>query len=261
MPVTLHSIDIETITNIRRIRRPKINSFALGGHSLQLTQHIKSMLHQYQVKGIWSGGDSDYDSKESKVDNIADSGLPVWFDGSSWRKNAMIFGKVHDFETEEDEGAVNVTNFSFLITGVFPWGYMFIQDDGNGDFRIYDQDKHVQSRTLNPILRNCSFTKTASQIQWSFYVKNIGGVSGNVVIEIMVPDAITTGSVSTNVVTTKAAADVGNSGISSSPGTKRRVTLTRSLGAGVEELWTVTISTAGIFKTSFLDGSIDDTAA
>lgn len=241
--------------------RPKINSFGIGGHSLQLTQHMKNMLHQYQVKGVWPAGDSDYDSKESKVQNIVDSGLPVWFDGSPWRKNAMLFGKVHDFDCQEDEGAVNVTNFSFLVTGVFPWGYMFIQDDGNGDFRIYDQDKHVQSRTLNPILRVCSFAKTATQISWSFYVRNIGASSGLVVIEIMVPDAVTSGSVSTNVTTTKSHGDVGASGISSSPGTKRRITLSRTLAAGLEELWTVTISTAGIFKTSFLDGSIDDTAA
>jgi hypothetical protein len=261
MTVTLHAIDIETIMSIRRIMKPKINSFALGGHALQLTQHVKNMLFQYQVKGIWSGGDSDYDSKESKVANIVDSGLPVWFDASSWRKNAMLFGKVHDFDCQEDEGAVNVTSFSFLITGVFPWGYTFIQDDGNGDFRIYDTDKHVQSRTLNPILRNCGFAKTASQISYSFYVKNVGSVSGAVVIEIMVPDAVTSGSVSTNVTTTKNHGDVGGAGISSSPGTKRRITLTRTLAGGVEELWTVTISTAGIFKTSFLDGSIDDTAA
>lgn len=261
MPITLNSIDIETITSIRRIHRPKINSFAVGAHSLQLTQHVKNMVQQYQVKGIWTSGDTDYDSKEAKVQNIVDSGLPVWLEATHWRKNALIFGKVHDFECEEDEGGVNITNFSFLITGVFPWGYIFVQDDGAGDFRIYDQDKQVQSRTLNPTIRNCSFTKSASQIQYSFYVKNIGASSGAVVLEIMVPDAITTGSVSTNVTTTKAHGDVGNSGISSSPGTKRRVTLTRTLSAGVEELWTVTISVAGITKTSFLDGSIDDTAA
>lgn len=261
MAVTLHGIDIETIMSIRRIHRPKINSFALGGHSLQLTQHVKNMVQQFQVKGVWASGDTDYDSKESKVQNIVDAGLPVWFDATPWRKNALIFGKVHDLECEEDEGGVNVTNFSFLITAVFPWGYTFIQDDGSGDFRIYDQDKQVQSRTLNPVMRNCGFSKTASQVQYSFYVKNIGASSGAVVLEVMVPDAVTTGSISTNVTTTKNHGDVGAAGISSSPGSKRRITLTRTLGSGVEELWTVTISTAGIVKTSFLDGSIDDTAA
>lgn len=264
MAVTLNAIDIETLISINEINRPKIASTPFGYHGLALNQQLKGTLHQYQVNCVWSGGNSDFTAKKSKVQNMVDAGLPVWFDATEWQTNQMIFGRVSDLNIILSEGRVNVWDVSFLITAVFPWGYTFIVDDGNGDFRIYDTDKVVQSRALNPLIRLCglsmtSFTSLPATYVYSFYVKNIGS-TGIVKVELMVPDGLTTGSVSTNVVTTKAHGNLGDAGISNTPGTKRRITLSKSVTGGVEELWTVTIS-IGSLKTSFIDGSIDDIAA
>lgn len=231
---------------------------------MQISQHLKGMTVQYHVKGAWPDGDTDYDNKKAAVQNMVEGGLPVWFDATTWFKNYFCLGRVHDFESEADENLVGANEFSFIITGVFPWGYTFIQDDGNGDFRIYDTDKLVQSRAINPIIRKCGFTKTpgitTGTITYSFYVKNLGP-TGNVVIELMVPDGTVFADVTNNASATVAVGNVGDSSFSSSPGTKRRATLTKSIGAGAaEQLWQITINYTSL-KTSFLDGSIDDTAA
>lgn len=264
MPVTLNGVDIETITNIIQMIRPKMNSFGLGIHSMALSQHLKAVQVQYHVRGVWPNGDSDYDSKAAILHNLMEGGLPVWFDASSWFKNYFCFGRVHDLQIETDENLVGAPEFSFIVTGVFPWGYTFIQDDGAGDFRIYDKDKFVQSRTMNPIIRKCDFTKTpgitSGTITYQIYVKNLGA-TGSVVLELMVPDSTVFADVSNNAGASVAVGDVGSSGFSSSPGTKRRAKLTKSISSGAaEQLWTITINYTSL-KTSFLDGSIDDTAA
>ena len=264
MAVTLNAVDIETLVAVQEINRPRIATTPFGYHSLALNQHMKATVHQYQVSCIWSGGNTDFTNKKAKLQNIVDSGLPVWFDASDWSTNTILFGRASDLTITQSEGRVDIWDVNFLITSVFPWGYTMIVDDGSGDFRIYDTDKIVQSRTLNPLIRLCSynitsFTSLPATLSYSFYVKNIGS-NGTVKIELMVPDGLATGSVSTNVTTTKADGDIGDSGISNTPGSKRRITLTRAINSGVEELWTVTISISSL-KTSYLDGSIDDIAA
>lgn len=264
MAVTLNGIDIETILSINEINRPKLSTTPFGYHGLALNQQMKGTVHQYQVNCVWGNGNTDYTNKKSKLQNLVDAGLPVWLDATGWQTNQMIFGRVSDLNVILNEGRVDIWDVSFLITAVFPWSYTFIVDDGTGDFRIYDTDKVVQSRALNPLIRLCgvsmtSFTSLPATFVYSFYVKNIGS-NGTVKIEFMVPDGLTTGSVSTNVTTTKAAGNLGDSGISNTPGTKRRITLSRAINSGVEELWTVTLSISSL-KTSFIDGSIDDIAA
>ncbi len=261
MAVTLDTIDIESVISIDRIQRPSIRIKQLGFHALSLVQHLKNTLHQYQVSGSWMNGDTDYDAKEREIQNIQDAGLPIWFESTEWRKNAVIFGKITDFDCHERSGRPEITDFSFTITSCFPWGYIFIQDDGNGDFRIYDLGKRVQSRTINPILRKCSWAKTSTQITFSIFVKNIGGLSGQVTLEMMVPDGVTTSNITTNQTTTKLAGDVATSGFSSVPGSRNRITLKRTLGAGVEEQWNITIAFGANIKTSYIDGSIDEIAA
>ena len=261
MAVTLNGIDIETLISISESQRPRLATSPLGIHSLVLAQSMKATLHQYQVKCIWSGGNSDFTAKKAKLHNLADSGMPVWFDATDWSTNSLIFGKISDVAINQSEGRVNIFDVTFLVTGVFPWGYLLITDDGGtSDFRIYDEDKMVQSRTLNPLLRDCSYTKTgvsSGTISFSFYVKNIGIGSGQITLEMMVPDNINTGAVSVSQTVTEFAEDLGNAAISNTPGTLRRVTFKRNLGTLVEELWTVTITYSSL-KTSFLDGSVDD---
>jgi len=264
--VSINGVDIETLISIHEINRPKITSTSLGYHSLALTQGMKGSVHQYQVSCIWSNGNTDYTNKKSKLQNIADSGLPVWFDATDWSTNTLLFGRVSDVDIVQSEGRVDIWDVSFLITSVFPWGYTIITSDGNGDFRIYDTDKIVQSRTLNPLLRLSSLTvgslaSLPTTFVYSFYVKNVHATTAGIVkIEIMVPDSLGTGSISCSQVVTEAAGNIGDSGISNTPGTKRRITMTRSLNAGIEELWTVTITISSL-KTSYLDGSVDDIAA
>ena len=266
MAVTLNAIDIESIVSIHEINRPKISSTSLGYHSLALNQGMKGTVHQYQISCIWSGGNTDFTNKKAKVQNIADSGLPVWFDASDWSTNTILFGRVSDLDIVQSDGRVDIWDVSFLITSVFPWGYTFITSDGNGDFRIYDTLKVVQSRTLNPLLRHCSYTlgsvaSLPTTLVYSFYIKNVhASASGLVKIELMVPDGLGTGSISCSQAVTEVAGNIGDSGISNTPGTKRRITMTRTLAAGVEELWTITITISSL-KTSYLDGSIDDIAA
>lgn len=264
MAVTLNGIDIETLVGIQELVRPKLSTTPFGYHGLALNQQMKGTVHQYQVDCIWKDGNTDYTNKKAKLQNIVDAGLPVWLDATDWSTNTMIFGRVSDLSVIQSEGRVDIWDVSFLVTAVFPWGYTIIVDDGVGDFRIYDTDKVVQSRILNPLIRLCgvsmaSFTSLPSNFVYSFYVKNIGS-TGTVKVELMVPDGLTTGSVSTNVATTKAAGNLGDSGISNIPGTKRRITLSKSVTGGAEELWTVTIAISSL-KTSFIDGSIDDIAA
>jgi hypothetical protein len=260
MGVTLDGVDIETISNVRRIHRPKLNNFGLGIHSLQISQMMKSMVHQYQITGVWTNGDTDYDNKERKVQNIMEAGLPVWLDATAWRKNALMFGRVHEFLCEEDEGSVNVSRFSFLVTGVMPWGYIFVQDPTTG-IVIYDLNKQVQSVTIYPILRQCNFAKSGSAITYSIYVKNQTAGTVSVVLELMVADEVNSGNVAAKITASagwsKAANNVGTSGFSSTPGTKVRVTLTKSFTTGTEEQLDITINYSSA-KTSFVDGSIDD---
>jgi hypothetical protein len=265
MGVTLNGIDIETIIDIRRTQRPKFNNIALGIHAVQINQMMKSTLLQYEVKGVWSLGSADYESKEKMVQNIQDSGLPVWLDATSWRRNSQIFGKITEFECYEVEGKVDVTEFRFIMMAVFPWGYMFVQSDGAGIIRIYDLERSVQSRTINPILRRCSWFMQSTSVFFAIYVKNISGTSANLVLEMMVPDEIDATNVSTKVTEpsltwTRQAGTVGTSGFSSIPGTKQRVTFGKTFAGGVEELLQVTINYVSA-KTSFIDGSIDDTSA
>lgn len=266
MAVTLNAINIETLVGINETNRPKISSTTLGYHSLALTQNMKGTIHQFTVQCIWTGGNSDFSTKKEKVQNIVDAGLPVWFDASDWSTNSFIFGRVSDFNVSQSEGRVDIFDVSFLITAVFPWGYTFITDDGNGDFRIYDTDKVVQSRVVNPLLRTTGFdivnlASLPTTLTYSFYVKNVhASTSGVVKIEIMVPDGLTTGAITCSQSVTEAAGNIGASGISNTAGTKRRITMTRSLNAGVEELWLITIAVSSL-KTSFIDGSVDDIAA
>jgi len=259
---TLNDIDIETIKNITKITKPKMSTYSLGNHSLIQSPFMKNQLFQYMVTAEWTQGDSDYDSKEAKIDNIADSGLPVWFEATSWRKNAIIFGKIHDVEYSHDEGEVNVTKCKFVITGVFLWGYLFVQDNGLTGIKIYDLDKMVQSTTINPILRRCNFSKTSSQLSFSIFVKNTQGTSVAAVLEMMIPDAVIASSVTVSApgAVTKLVGIVGSSGFSSTPGTKQRIKLSRTLSASAEEQWDVIIS-FNSNKTSYIDGSFDDIAA
>lgn len=261
MTVTLNGTSIENLVSISESQRPRLATTPLGIHSLVLAQSMKASIIQYQVNCVWAGGDSDYSAKKAVLQDIVDSGLPVWFDAQDWSAGTMLFGKVSDVQIIQSEGRVDIWDVSFLITGVMGWGYTIITDDGNGNFVIYGTSKTVQSRTINPQMVNCSFSKTnasSGTFAFSIYVKNIHATTTGIVkLEIMVPDGVTTGSVTTNVVTTKATGLVGASGISSTPGTRNRLTLTRSLSAGTEELWTMTI-TFGSLKTSYLDGSVDD---
>ena len=262
MAVTLNNIDIETLTGIVEIQRPRLSTTPLGLHSLALAQSMKATVLQYQVNCIWTDGNNDYTAKKAKLQNIADSGLPVWFDATDWSTNTLMFGKVSDVQIIQTEGRADIWDVSFVITSVFPWGYLFVADDGVGDFRVYDLDKVVQSRTLNPMLRRCSYAKTSGAsgtVTFSFYIKNVGGSNGQVTIELMVPDGLGVGGISVSPTVTEAAGDVGSAGISNTPGTLRRITLKRTINAGVEEQWDVTI-TFGSLKTSFLDGSLDDIA-
>lgn len=227
---------------------------------------MKGTIHQYQVKCVWSGGNTDFTNKKAKLQNIVDSGLPVWFDASDWSTNTILFGRISDLDVIQDEGRVDIWDVNFLITAVFPWGYTFITDDGLGDFRIYDTDKVVQSRTINPLLRTSgytigSFVTLPTTLVYSFYVKNVHAITTGIVkIEIMVPDGLGTGSISCSQLVTEGQGNIGDIGISNTPGTKRRITMTRSLAAGVEELWTITVTISSL-KTSFIDGSVDDIAA
>ncbi|MBI5698618.1 MAG: hypothetical protein HZC29_09125, partial [Thaumarchaeota archaeon] len=170
MPVTLNGIDIETIDEITPSLKPKINTLPLGVHALMLTPQLQNMMHQYHVKGAWTAGDSDYDTKEAIVQNIVMGGLPVWFDATSWRKNCIIFGRIHEYQTKPR--GTRLVEFDFLINGVFPWGYIFLQDGGAGDLVIYDLDKLVQATALYPILNKCDFVKGATTVTFSIYVKN-----------------------------------------------------------------------------------------
>ena len=263
MAVTLDGIDIETITRINELQRPLINNASLGVHSLVFSQHLKSTLQQFDISGIWSAGDTDYDNKIRKIQNIVDSGLPVWLIATDWRKNKWIFGKVSEFATREDEGQPSVDIFSFIMTAVASIGYSFIVDVGAGNFKIYDVDKKVQSDTLNPILRRCNFTKSSTQVTYSFFVKNISVTNATVKIEIMVPDEVNSGNVGSKVTAsgwTLAAGTVGTSGFSSSPGTKQRATISKAINAGVEEQVNITLTFTSD-EASYLDGSIDENAA
>jgi len=256
MAVTLNNINIETITGITEIENPIIATSPIGYHANQLVQNLKGISRQFEVSGVWSDAANEYATKKKLVQNIITAGIPVWLDAQDWAPNQIIFGRVSNLNVSLLEGEYNIYKFSFLVTEVFPWGYIFVQDDGAGDFRIYDLSKLVQTRHINPVISNCNYSKGAN-ISFSIYVKNIGAASGQVTLEMMVPDDITTGSISTNVATTKAQGTVGTSGFSASPGTKNRITLKRTLGSGVEEQWNITI-TLGTSKTSFIDGSYDD---
>jgi len=125
--VSINGVDIETLISIHEINRPKITSTSLGYHSLALTQGMKGSVHQYQVSCIWSNGNTDYTNKKSKLQNIADSGLPVWFDATDWSTNTLLFGRVSDVDIVQSEGRVDIWDVSFLITSVFPWGYTIIR--------------------------------------------------------------------------------------------------------------------------------------
>jgi len=259
MTVTLNGIDIETLTGINEIQRPRIATTPLGIHPLILAQSMKGTIHQYQVNCIWTGGNSDVTAKKRKLQNLADGGMPYWFDAISWNTGMLMFGKISDIQVTLSEGRVDIFDVSFLMTAVFPWGYTMITDDGAGDFRLYDVDKIVQSRTINPILRNCTYTKTSATsgtLTYTIFVKNIGS-TGTVKIEIMVPDGVGTGSISCSKAVTEAAGDVGAAGFSNTPGTKKRITMTRSVAGAAEEQWDITM-TFGDLKTSYLDGSVDD---
>jgi hypothetical protein len=262
--VLLNGTDIEIVNDVREIHRPKLNNYGLGILDLQITQNLKAMLHQYQIAGVWTQGDPDYDNRIKYVKNLVTAGLPVWFDATFWRKNALLFGKVHDLEIHDTDGKVNASEFKFMVSGVMPWGYTFVQSDGAGDFRIYDQSRIVQSRALYSLLRDCSYTKTGNSVTFSFYIKNVGASSGIVILEMMVPDEINSGNVTSKVAVTAgwslSAGTVGTTGFSSVPGTKQRVTLTQSIAAGSEILVTVTITVSSP-STSFIDGSFDDIAA
>ena len=256
MAVTVNSISIETVTGFVELQRPRVSTTPLGIHSLALSQHMKATIHQYQVSCVWTGGDTDFDNKKSKLQNYADGGLPVWFEATEWGKNHLIFGKLSDLEFTKQEGRPDIWDVNFLITAVFPWGYIFIVDDGAGDFRLLDVDQFVESRTINPLLRKCNYTKGAN-VTFSIRVKNISGSTGTVKLEMMVPDDITTGSVTVSTAPTKAVGNIGDSGISNTPGTKRRITFSKLISGGGNELWDITI-TIGSSKTSFIDGSLDD---
>ncbi len=266
MGAILDGIDIETIRNIVEYQSPTINQIPLTYDSLQLAQHLKATRHSYEVSAIWSGGATDYTNKKRKVQNIVDSGLPVWFEAVNFGTNQIIFGKIANFVATLSEGRVDAYDINFTVIGVHGWGYVFITDDGAGSFVIYDVDKVVQSRNLNPILRRCNIVKTnttptTGTITFSFFVKNLGS-TGTVKIEMFVPDGMATGSItatsSQGGAITKAAGDVGAGGISTKAGTKRRITLSKSVIGGAEEQWDITISYTAT-KTSYLDGSSDDT--
>lgn len=259
MAVTLDGTNIETITDIRRIQRTTVNKIKLGFRSIGILQQLKNTEHNYEVSGIWSAGATDYDSKERIVQNIIDAGLPVWLEATDWRKNAQIFGKVHDLDLHETEGSANVTEFRFLITAVAQWGYLFVQAEAASVIgQVYDIDKKVQSKDINPILRRCNWSKTSTTITFSIFVKNTGSLTGNITLEMFVPDGIVAVDI-TATGWTIAAGNVGDSGFSSFPGTKRRITLVKSFTAGQELQLDVTIANLAINnKTSYIDGSVDE---
>lgn len=264
MGVTLNGIDIETITDIRRIQRPKFNNIALGANAVQVSQMMKSTLHQYEVKGVWSTGNADYDSKERMVQSMVDSGLPYWLDATTWRRNAQIFGKITNFECHEVEGATDVTEFSFMMASVYPWGYIFIQTDSANALKIYDLERNVRSRVVNPILRRCSWFMDASHITFAIYIKNLTGSPAAVVLEMMIPDEINSGNVATKVTEisgtwTRQAGTVGTAGFSSIPGTLQRATFGKTIAGNIEEQLQITVNYVSL-RTSFIDGSLDDTA-
>lgn len=261
MPATLDGIDIETITAIRPIQRATITNIHLGTLPLQLTQNLKGMIHEYEVEGVWSNGDTDYDNKEAKVQNIQDGGLPVWFEATNWKKNTQIFGRVHDLATPMEEGEVNVTKFTFRITGVLPIGFVHIRDDGAGDFRVYDLDRFVKSRSINPIIRRCNWVKTSTTITFSIYVKNVGSSSGVVSLEIFLPDGLVAGDVTVSPIITAVVGNVGAAGFSAVAGTKNRAKLDRTLAVGVEEQWNITIANISGKKVTYFDNSIDEEPA
>lgn len=257
MPGTLDGIDVETITDIRERQRVTINSIPLGILPLQITQNLKGMIHQYEVAGVWSLGSTDYDNKKRKVENIQGGGLPIWFEATNWGKNQQIFGRISEFESNLREGAVDVWDWSFLVTAVLPHGFIFVRDDGTGDFRIYDLDRFARSRAVHPILRVCNWVKSATQITFSIFVKNIGGSTGTVSLEMMIPDGIVAADV-TATGWTKTVGNVGTSGFSSVPGTKNRIKFDKSFLTGVEEQLDITIANISGKKTTYLDGSIDE---
>lgn len=266
MAVTLDGIDIETITRINEIQRPLVSPTAIGVHSLLVAPNLKSTLHQYDVVGVWSAGATDYNNKLRKLQNLVDSGLPIWLDATDWRNAKLLFGKISDFATLEDEGAVDIYRFSFIMTAVPSIGYLFVQDSGAGLGKVYDVDTGITrglSDTFNPLLRRGNVTKSSTSMTYSFFVKNVGVSSGAIVIEIMVPDEVNSGNVATKLTAsagwTKAAGTVGTAGFSSSPGTKQRATITKTLGAGIAEQVDITLSFVSD-RVSYLDGSIDETA-
>lgn len=266
MAVTINgTINIENLVGLQEVIRPKLTQIQLGYHGLALNQHMKGTLNQYQVNCVWSGGNTDFTNKKAKLQNIVDAGLPVWLDAQDWSTNTMLFGRLSDLTIVQSEGRVDIWDVSFLITSVFPWGYIYIVDDGTGDFRIYDTDKVIQSRILNPLIRltGYTFSNTFANIPitltYSIYVKNIGS-NGTVKLELQVPDGLGVGSISESAGWTEAAGNLGDAAISNTPGSKSRITLSKAITSGTEELLTIVITIASL-KTSFIDGSVDDIAA
>ena len=261
MSVTLDGIDIETITNIIRATRSQIGTKGLGNYSLAVSPNLKGMHHSYDVSGVWSNGDTDYDAKLEKIYAIQDSGIPVWLDASDWQKNAKIYGKIANFTSHLSEGAVNVDVFSFQIIATPGIGFTFVQDSGDGIGKLYNVGSgftRALSDTYNPLLQLSDFTISATQMVYKFNIKNVGGSTGTIVIEIMVPDDLTsTASISAGAGWTEAVGVVGTSGFSSAPGTKRRATISKSFAAAATEEVTVTLDYTSI-RASYIDGSIDE---
>lgn len=257
MAVTLNGIDIEIITSIVESQQSVNFSQPLGYHANQITQNLHGTLRRFDIQCVWKDAANEYATKKAKLQNLEAGGPPVWFDAQEWAPNQIIFGRVSNLKFDLTEAAFNIYKVDFTIIEVFPWGYIFVQDDGAGDIRIYDNDKSIQSRFLNPIIRNCGYVKGATTVQFFIYVKNIGGSSGDITLEMMIPDVVVAGDVTITPTVTKAVGTVGTTGYSASVGTKQRITLKRTLAPGTEEQWNITI-TFGNGKTSFYDGSYDD---
>lgn len=264
MPVTIDDINIETILSISEVSDPLINRSGIGYAALQNAPHLKNEIHDFDISGIWSDAPNDFTNKKKKIQNIQSSGLPVWIDAQSWATNQLLFGKIANFNARLTDARVNIYDFSFKVLGVAGWGYIFVQDPTT-NFVIYDLDKLVQSKKLDPLIRNCGFSKTIGTpgtLTFQVYVKNTGSTA-TATLEMFVPDGLGVGSIaatsSAGGVITKVAGDIGAGGISNTFGTKRRITLAKSITGGIEELWTITISYTST-KTSYLDGSADDTA-
>jgi hypothetical protein len=264
MAVLLDGVDIETITDIIQGQRPQINTRGLGVHSLAISPNLKGTLHTYEVSGVWSNGNTDYQNKKRKIMAMIDSGLPVLLDASDWQEGSKILGKITNFNSKQSERAVDVDVYTFTIIAVISIGYTFVQDSGNGLGKMYGVDTGIiraQSDTYNPILQRSNFTISATQMAYSFIVKNVGGSTGTIVLEIMVPDDLTsTGSFSVSAGWAKAVGAVGDSGFSSSPGTKRRAKVSKSLAPGASETVSITLIYASI-RASYIDGSIDEILA